>query len=35
MDQNYGGARPGEVGRVQGKLETFGEVMGLVFGAFG
>ena len=35
VDQNYGGVRPGEVGRVQRKLETFGEVRGLVFGAFG
>ena len=25
----------GEAGRVQKKLETFGEVRGLVFGAFG
>ena len=35
VDQNYGGVMPGEVGRVQRKLETFGEVRGLVFGAFG
>ena len=35
VDQNYGGVRPGDVGRVQRKLETFGEVRGLVFGAFG
>ena len=35
VDQNYGGARPGQVGRVQRKLETYGEVRGLVFGAFG
>ena len=34
VDQNYGGVRPGEVGRVQRKLETFGDVRGLVFGAF-
>ena len=35
VDQNYGGVRPGEVGRVQRKLKTFGEVRGLGFGAFG
>ena len=35
VDLNYGGVRPGEVGRVQRKLETFGEVRRLVFGAFG
>ena len=35
VDHNYGGVRPVEVGKVQRKLETFGEVSRLVFGAFG
>ena len=35
LDLNYGGVRPGEVGTVQRKLETFGEVRRLVFGTFG
>ena len=29
VDQNYGGVRPGEVGRVQRKLDTSGKVRGL------
>ena len=35
VDRNYGGVAEGEVGRVQRKLEGYGEVRGLVFGAFG
>ena len=35
VDQNYGGVRPGEEGIVERKLETSGEVRGLVFGAVG
>ena len=35
VDHNYGGVRPGEVVKVQRKLETFGEVSRLVFGTFG
>ena len=35
VDRVYGGAEEGVVGRVQRKLLDFGEVRGLVFGAFG
>ena len=35
VDRVYGGAEEGAVGRVQRKLLDFGEVRGLVFGAFG
>ena len=35
VDRNYGGVVDGEVGRVQRKLEGYGDVRGLVFGAFG
>ena len=35
VDRVYGGVAEGAVGRVQRKLEDFGEVRGLVFGAFG
>ena len=35
VDRKYGGVAEGEVGRVQRKLEGYGEVRGLVFGAFG
>ena len=34
VDRVYGGVAEGAVGRVQRKLEEFGEVRGLVFGAF-
>ena len=35
VDRVYGGVAEGTVGRVQRKLVDFGEVRGLVFGAFG
>ena len=35
VDRVYGGVAEGTVGRVQRKLIDFGEVRGLVFGAFG
>ena len=35
VDRAYGGAGEGEIGRVKRKLEEYGEVRGLVFGAFG
>ena len=35
VDRVYGGAVEGTVGRVQRKLLDYGEVRGLVFGAFG
>ena len=35
LDRVYGGVAGGTVGRVQRKLVDFGEVRGLVFGAFG
>ena len=35
VDRVYGGAVDGTVGRVQRKLLVYGEVRGLVFGAFG
>ena len=35
VDRVYGGAVDGTVGRVQRKLLDYGEVRGLVFGAFG
>ena len=35
VDRVYGGVAEGAVGRVQRRLEDFGEVRGLVFGAFG
>ena len=35
VDRVYGGAAEGTVGRVQRKLMDFGQVRGLVFGAFG
>ena len=35
MDRQYGGVEEGIVGPVQRKLEGFGEIKGLVFGAFG
>ena len=35
VDRAYGGVVEGTVGRVQRKLVDFGEVRGLVFGAFG
>ena len=35
MDRQYGGAVEGEVGRVERKLLEYGEVKGLVVGAFG
>ena len=35
VDRVYGGVAEGELGRVQRKLVDFGEVRGLVFGAFG
>ena len=35
VDRVYGGVAEGAVGRVQRKLEDYGEVRGLVFGAFG
>ena len=34
VDRVYGGVAEGAVGRVQIKLEDYGEVRGLVFGAF-
>ena len=35
VDRQFGGVLAGTVGPVQRKLESFGEVKGLVFGAFG
>ena len=35
VDRQYGEVQEGTVGPVQRKLESFGEVKGLVFGAFG
>ena len=35
VDRIYGGVGDGQVGPVQRKLESFGPVRGLVFGAFG
>ena len=35
VDRVYGGVAEGVVGRVQRRLEDFGQVRGLVFGAFG
>ena len=35
VDRVYGGVAEGAVGRVQRKLLDFGEVRGLMFGAFG
>ena len=35
LDRQYSGVEQGTVGPVQRKLESFGEVKGLVFGAFG
>ena len=35
VDRVYGGVAEGAVGRVQRKLLGFGEVRGLMFGAFG
>ena len=35
VDMDFGGSVEGEVGRVERKLEDYGQVRGLVFGAFG
>ena len=35
VDRQYGDVQEGTVGPVQRKLESFGEIKGLVFGAFG
>ena len=35
MDRQFGGVQEGTVGPVERKLESFGAVKGLVFGAFG
>ena len=35
VDRVYGGVAPGVVGPVERKLQTFGEIKGLVIGAFG
>ena len=35
VDQKFGGAQAGEIGRVEAKLATFPKVEGLVFGNWG
>ena len=35
VDQKFGGAQVGQVGRVERELSSYGEIQGLVFGAWG
>ena len=35
VDQSFGGAQVGQVGRVERELNSYGEIQGLVFGAWG
>ena len=35
VDRLYGGTQEGEVGRVESRLQSYGRVRGLVFGAWG